>query len=790
MVDPRVGRLVEGGWGQQADRLTRFLSLRSLGLPSAMLLAGRLAPGLGGRRLGRALVLRAAQRVPSSPEARCHAARVVLEMHGPTVTWLRLREGGAELDSAASAEVQAIWLTLHARVAGCFRDFGSASTFLRAADELAPALPDVALARADVLVEQDRRPEALEAAREALRRMPGHVRATLTTADLLLTQGRGEAACDLLLEAATVTEDSRVLQGLAVHLAEQRRFRECLEWLDRFEIASPLLDRDGRCFLAGMRSSAVARVGAIQTGPTPGPGGAGEPCRVLLPVPFVAQDRFTCSPATLTALAAYWQRALDQGAVADEICYQGTLRHRARAWAEAHGFEVREFRVTWDSARAVLDQGIPFALVTKWGMAGHDQAVVGYDEARSSLLIRCPSRAFLVEVPQQWFFATQAWCGPRGTILVPTSETSSLDDLALPDTEAYDYLYALEVALGEHRRDDAGEIAARLARRAPRSRLGLWATIELARYDSDHATVLRCAEAMLQAFPATPALELWRLSALRHLVSPDVYLRMLAATCRRHPRDPALQSLLALQLSTDSRVAWRASSVLRPVLRLGHWPTGWLNLLTLANIRAAGGRPEEAEALVELAARLDDMQEWLAMTYFNDARARGRADEALSFLRARYEAYGRLSGDPAQTLFEALRLAGDHEGALRLLAEARTLRPWDDDLKLFAARAHATAGHRERADALLGETRGRTHRTQWLRTAAAVASGRGDHAASLERWREVLALEPAAVDAHQAVASLLTQLGRPSAANAHLRAVRNRFPHHHALAQLRHPRAR
>ena len=52
------------------------------------------------------------------------------------------------------------------------------------------------------------------------------------------------------------------------------------------------------------------------------------------------------------------------------------------------------------------------------------------------------------------------------------------------------------------------------------------------------------------------------------------------------------------------------------------------------------------------------------MAYFECARDSGDLAEAVAFLDARQEAYGRRSGEPAQTLFSALREAGKGDRAL------------------------------------------------------------------------------------------------------------------------------
>jgi Tfp pilus assembly protein PilF len=504
--------------------------------------------------------------------------------------------------------------------------------------------------------------------------------------------------------------------------------------------------------------------------------------RVQLPVGFVRQHHMTCAPATLSAISRYWDMTAEHLQVAEEICYDGTPRHRAREWAAGQDFAVVEFRATWESVRAVLDRGLPFALVTRGTLSAHDQAVVGYDGGRGTLLIRCPSRPFAVELAAKSLFAEQAWCGPRATILLPTAELPRLSGLDLPDRGAYDHIHALEVALAEHRREDAGAIARQLARLDPRNRLNLWATLCLAHYDRDRGAELQCLEALLVAFPGTAALALWRLQVLADLAHPKIFARGIAEAGRRHPRDPAIQSRLAYELSREPRERERAWSVLRPLLRKGHWPTVALNILTRATM--CGDDVRRVRALLSLAAHYNDMQEGLAMAYFKVVDSERRPDDGLRFLEARFTQYGRSSGDPATTLFEALVQAGRTPRAFTVLAKALSLRPHDADLHLFAAGAHAGHGDLDRAEEHLAEARGRTHRADWLRAAAAVAARREDSEGQLRLWHEVLGVQPAAFDAHTAIARLLAALGQPQAAVAHLRRLRHRFPQHHALNEL------
>jgi tetratricopeptide (TPR) repeat protein len=800
----RIVELLEAGLALRAYRLAEDShSLHTRNGASSMVLAGRMAMNLGGTRRGYALFLRASRADPQSPEARYYAASAVLDRQGAAVAWTRMKAWG-EIGENAPVAIRADWLALKAVAASRFRAFGTAEMLLQRAERLDLGRPGTWVARAAVLAEQDRYGEALGAAREALRLRPWYPAAVRAGAHLLLVLGRGDEACDSLSKASAVVEDSRIVGQLAAVLAELRRFAECLDCLDRFEAVSPLIDGEGRRWLAAMRSDALYELGDLDGTRRQATlagnrrqatfhGALAERLarcehktgRVLLRVPFVQQGQKTCTPATLAELAAFWGQPLDQSAVAEAICYDGTLRHRARSWAEENGWAVREFRVTWASARALLDRGIPFALATAGTMGGHHQAVVGYDTLRGSLFVRCPSQPFLKEVLAEPFLEAQRWSGPCGGVFLPQEKVHRLAGLDLPDAEAYDDLYAVDVALFEHRRYDAGVAQRRMAKTAPAHPLTLWAALRLAMYDSDQAAALKCIRALLRAFPGAAALEFWKLQNIRTLAPPRDYARALAQTCERHPRDVPLQSQLAYELSVNQRDHERARRVLGPVLRSGSGPAEAMNLVSLANTLRAEGRVDDALELTSLAAHLEDRHEGWALTYYVAVRDRGSTDEALAFLRRRFETHGRSSSDPAQTLFTALREASQTSEAFEVLGQALSLRPSDGSLALFAAEAHAARGESDRANELLSAARGRTHRASWLRTAASLASHRGDRTAALRWWRELLVVEPAAVDGHQAVVNLLADTGRGGEACTHLRSACERFPHHHSLQQLR-----
>src|SRR5262249_1318627 len=147
----------------------------------------------------------------------------------------------------------------------------------------------------------------------------------------------------------------------------------------------------------------------------------------------VRQHHQTCVPATLAALSRFWQMPADHLDVAAAICYDGTPDHRDRHWAETQGWRARDFTITWDSAVALIDPGLPLPLTLTEPGNGHMQAVIGYDSRRRTFLIRDPYLRYFCECDADALLQRYRATGPRGMALVPHDRAGLLDDLALPD---------------------------------------------------------------------------------------------------------------------------------------------------------------------------------------------------------------------------------------------------------------------------------------------------------------------------------------------------------------------
>jgi tetratricopeptide (TPR) repeat protein len=686
------------------------------------------------------------------------------------------------------------WRVFEARILLQLRDFEGADRALRIAEGERPQDAWIQVERGSCFEAQDRYPDALAAAQEALRGAPDSLAALHLTAHILQLQNRDQEALEILSAAAARLQNGGLVSHLAtiqtdleLHEGARASYERVIELSPEMELRYAqwlCTRRSDAAYLCGDIDAAIEMGRASQTGfylrvaARMEKKRAGR--RVQLPVRFVRQHHLTCAPATLSAISQLWQMRADHLQVAEAICYDGTPNHSERRWAEQHGFAVREFTVTWAAAKMLLDRGIAFTFTIVEPGAAHLQAVIGYDERQGVLLVRDPYLRSLVEIDAEAGLKHWEATGPRGMALVPIGRAELLSDLELPDAAERELLFAVDSALQIHDRQRAAERLGQLVARSPGHPIALHARRALANYDGDQQELLAVFDALLALFPGDANLLLGRISSLRQMGRRADCLEAL----QKGPGagHPLLWIELAIELSRDARSHAEAGYLLRRAIRgRGTAGAAWH---CLADLRWEQRRREEALDLYRIANCLEDKHAGHAAAYFLAARALEGAEDALAVLRDRFQRFGALSGEPACTLFKALDSLQRGTEAFAVLDRALELRPDDFSLLLFSADERARFGEMEIAQALLDRAGAISRGAPWHRAAAAIADCRGDPRSALEHWRTVLSTEPLATDGHQAVARLLRQTAGEEAAIAHLEATCARFPHHYGLSQL------
>jgi len=790
--------LYEAGLFIQAYRLARdYGGIDAWPGCEAQILGGRLAARLGAPRAAARLHLRAWRANRRHPVAAYFRAAKIFWDSGP-LRALRFLESLARFPEATARE-QADLLCLRGRALAAFRDFYQAENFIAEAVSLAPEEPWIWCEKAEVLCMEDDRSGALECVRRALVLRPHYRPAVQVAARLLGALKRDAEALAVLSQADANSECGAIacqLGALQTELGDHpAALRSWLRAADLHPMAEPAF----QSWLAGCIADAYYHAGhfdaAREQAEKAGEGfyrgfaerlasqNGSAPRRVVLPVGFEAQSHMTCAPATLSALSLFWNTPVDQATLAAEICYEGTYDHIERHWAERKGFSVREFRLTWEAACALVDRGVPFSVATVETASAHLQAVIGYDLLRRTLILRDPSLRYYREVAAEPWLERYSPFGPRAMLLLPAGEIHRLDHLSLPDADLYDTFYRLQRSLERHDREAAAREFEGLRAGFPGHRLAWWAARRLALYDADPVRELEALDGLLGLFPDcgnflwSKALVLGRLASGQQ--AHRDFLRSLAVGLRG---EPVFWREWGRELGRDGRRVREGRRYLRLALR--NQPVDADNLGELANSLWDDRQFKEATELYRLAACLPGGGERFGRSYFLAARHVRETGAALDFLRRRFESAAGASVQPTRALFFALSSLDRNSDALDLLDKALLLRPSDGELLLLAADEFARNGRRERAKEVLEKARGLTSRTAWLRAAAAIAGYDCDQISALPLWREVLQIEPLAADAAHALAGLVAETEGIARALKFIEDLTGRFPHYEPFLNL------
>jgi len=653
----------------------------------------------------------------------------------------------------------------------------------------------VHLQRAHLLERQDRVEEALEVATAAseLHRHPFFRPGVQVRAHLLQLLDRDEDAIRLLTEADKVLQSAPVAGQLFGLLSENGRWSEASDALNRYVELAPLLEPILRkwvttqqarmAYHSGKRAEAAGFAASLDDDFHRGFAkrlGAAPPQRerVHLNVGFVRQHFKTCAPATLAALGRFWHMPGEHLKLAEAMCYDGTPHWQQRRWAETNGWQVREFRLTHESTLALIELGIPFALSVVEATSAHMMAVVGFDRARETILMRDPGQPYVIEAAATEFLKRYRAFGPHAMVYLPIAEQARLNGVLLPEADAYDHYYRFRLALSEHDRSGAAEILGQLEELNAELALTWEARLDLAYYDANKSEQARCLDKLLELFPNNPTRQLQRLNCF-HDAPREEQIKFLEQACADKSADPALFVELARVLQGDARCLPEARRWLKRATRFRPMDANVIG--ARADLCWEEGKFERATELYRCAANLESFREGLYQSWFLACRRTRRTKEAVAHLQERFTRYGSRSEQPALTLAWALREMEQPGRAREVLREAARLRPDDGQLLLRSATLLANLGEVTDAKCHLEVARPKVRENDWLRAAAEIAENHFDWANALRWARKLLEREPLALDAHGGVARSLARLEGQAAALAHLKAACAQFPHHCGL---------
>ena len=653
--------------------------------------------------------------------------------------------------------------------------------------------------KAAVLQTADRREEALEAVEQALVLKPLYRPAVLLQLDLLEELRRKDEMEEILKIAHRETELGSYSTRLHALCSERDQWQSALDYLDEYEALSPLLDKGGQEWLAGRRADLYLDSGEVtrffteaeKTGKVSYQKRVAKHLketegqshqRKKLSVPFIRQHSMTCAPATLASIAAFWGKEHDHLQIADAICYDGTPWHKERNWARENGFETREFKITRESAKALLNRGVPFTLSTAWATGAHLQACVGYDEFQDALVIRDPTNSGSVEMSHGGLEEQNPIEGPRGMVLIPKDKIELLEGLSFPDEAVYDAHHDFASALSKHNRPEAKKALVQMEETAGKEHPFVWwCRQRLASYDSNASEELVWLDRLVERFPKVERFRYWRLNTLYSLARRDAREKSLREIVGQKKCSTVFYSELGELYAEDDRDYVLANHFLQKAMRVS--PTEEVAYASLARAKWARFEREEATELYRLASTLNCFFEPYANSYFQACVSMGQRDEGLAFLKERVENFGQKQGGPWLTLIEGYFQLNRVQEAKAKLEEACLMLPNDGQLLLEAAERQSSWGEAEEAWKTMERAKGHVGERQWYEAVGRMAGFLGERKKALAAWEKVASLAPALMPAHRALARIYEE-EKAGAALGYLREKLLEQPEHPSLLGL------
>ncbi|MCW5958841.1 MAG: C39 family peptidase [Pyrinomonadaceae bacterium] len=760
------------------------------------LTAASIAYNLGAEKLSRRLSQKAWRSGKTNAKAIFYRAIEILSTRGILSALLFLRAN--EETFKADDRTTAWWFSLHADIYSVLRDFKEASLWHLKAVEILPDEPWVWVVRSRSLELQDRYQEALETSRKAYELDPSNRPAIQSYCHISTLLEQDERALDVLKDAASRLENIWIFKQLGDLQTELELHEDAYSSFKKILELTPFNENDLDEWVYSSLSDAAYFCGDLESSVEfmekinspfhkkirenlKSRNGNGE--KKLLRSGFIRQHQMTCAPATLANVSRFWGKPAEHLEVAEKISYNGTPAHKERLWAEQNDWETREFSLNWDDTEKLIDRKVPFTLATVQPGNGHLQAVVGYDGARGTILIRDPFFRNIIECNIESLLEDQVSSGPRAMALVPKDKAQLLSDLNLKESKQYDFLFRVETELEKFNRSEARKILDEMEAAFPNDRITLYARWALASYDANSLDLLETVEQLREKFPDDVNFKLTYLSITNEHLSREERLKILEDFSNQKSSDPLIWQMFGFELGFDAGEHSRAMKLLYRTAR--KLPTDGATYRFIADILWSQRNFEDAEKLYRLAACLNDKDEQFAYSYFLAARHLKKTDDALLFLRDRFERFGKQSNKPAESLFHALNDLGRTLESFEILADALEKRPDDGELKLFAAEANARYGKINDAKVLLEKAKDNAQHGNWLRKAALLEQLQGNLKKSLSYWEEIIKSEPIAADAHENVALMISYIEGIESAQTYLKKVTGTFPFNRKLQKLR-----
>lgn len=746
---------------------------RTTRTPEARIRLARIVGSTGSPRAAALLIRHAAREWPDHPEVRAEWL-LQLSMTSPVEGLFYIDAHGEQVPDRLSVDIAASWLHGRSLVATGLRLFEDAHRIAAEARCRIPDHPWSTLIGANALLCEDRRAEALSVIDATLERFPHSGYAHRLRVHVLSLVGRAEDAIAHADRALGLAQVASIAEQAAALLVERGDRAAALGFLDRAVAFSPLADRSIRTRLLNLRLESLflesrydeAREAAetLVAAQRRNLGRDGRKTyaerileamrsddfasrrRVVLPVPFVAQDHVTCSPASLAAIAGRWREGDSvedlHRLIADEICADGTPRELSRAWADRNGWATAEFVPDPASARELIARGIPFAIHTAWLGGAHSQTLMGFDERTERAVVREPSSPRFIEYRLDLSPRVLPAQRISGLVMVPAGspEAEALRVIELPKREQMDIAHRVRLAWREGDEPAAERAFDELRTRFPGDDVTLLVACDRAHRRSNDFDALDALETLYQRYPDDDLLVRHYTAALGRVGRASEMEGIWARALARSDAAPGLRvDRVARLLRTDTDAGTIEDAILE-ALRAGHPASECLVLL--ASLREREGRLHDAERLLRInsfvaPSHRSSMDYWLEV-----AQRNGRLSEVIGELEARI-ASGRAAEQLLfRTLVGAMWMRGLRGEACARVEREAERRPDDLSLALMRVRYHRAVGRLDEAARELDALRDRVSEVDRLHESALIAAARHDIPSRKRHLRALLELDP------------------------------------------------
>lgn len=483
----------------------------------------------------------------------------------------------------------------------------------------------------------------------------------------------------------------------------------------------------------------------------------------ILEVPFLRQEHMTCAPTTLAALSKFWGVDVTSKEIADEICFDGTPDTKERQWLKDNGFYFKEFELDSQLAYQLIDNNIPFALVTTAGLSSHLQAVIGHNRQHGTLYLMDPSEPVMQEILCAEMIESEAFNGARCIAFVPTDKKDLLEQFHFPYSNLFEIYNQFSLAKEQNDFQSAQKASNQLEALEPSHRLTLLLQRSLAIWNNDNDRLLKINGELLKRYENETILLSSKFYCLRDLGKREKGLNEARDYLSEHADLDLLCSLFFevydLQEYNELTVSWlKKLKVQGCYSAYAHW--------SIANYYWSKQKHDEANEYYRYAYCLNQTDSQYIESYFKASRHLNKQQQTIDFLIERYNKYQQSSAIPAISVFRAYELLDQEHIGFDYLFSALKQHSSDIELLLFLANKLTSYGLFEKLEEIRPLLQNRLDPVDYLEIVAIRDEKLGDVHDALDFYKRMFDKSPFVSKYAQGYFRILLKIGDTNTLNS------------------------